>query len=101
MLNGTKEIIFLRATSGFVLLWMNLARKMTIHTAFDIAPEEFEAFTERVISSGATVFKENKSEGNSLYILDPDGHKLEIHSGSLTSRLEALKAKPYSGLIWL
>lgn len=116
-----RSISFYRDTLGFAAhakwdkgaylsagdLWFCLAldepcpKNDYTHTAFDIAPEEFEAFTERVISSGTTVFKENKSEGNSLYILDPDGHKLEIHSGSLTSRLEALKAKPYSGLIWL
>lgn len=71
------------------------------HVAFDIASKEFEAFTERVISLGVEIWKENKSEGQSLYILDPDGHKLEIHSGSLESRLESLRTKPYSGLVWL
>lgn len=71
------------------------------HIAFDIAPEEFDAFAKRVVSSGVKVWKENKSEGQSLYILDPDCHKLEIHSGSLESRLENLTNSPYSGLVWL
>ncbi len=71
------------------------------HIAFDITPEEFESFSSRIFSFGVEVWKQNKSEGQSLYILDPDGHKLEIHVGSLKSRLEALKSKPYSGLTWL
>lgn len=71
------------------------------HVAFNIEPKEFEAFAKRVVSLGAEVWKQNKSEGQSLYILDPDGHKLEIHSGSLESRLESLRTKPYSGLVWL
>ncbi|MGL6313942.1 FosG/FosC2-related fosfomycin resistance glutathione transferase [Vibrio sp. WXL103] len=71
------------------------------HIAFDVASEEFEAFAKCIISLGVEVWKENKSEGQSLYILDPDGHKLELHSGSLKSRLESLKTKPYSGMVWL
>ena len=43
----------------------------------------------------------NSSEGDSLYITDPDGHKLELHSGSLATRFEFLKVKPYDGLEWL
>ncbi|HEX5514181.1 MAG TPA: glutathione transferase, partial [Gammaproteobacteria bacterium] len=44
------------------------------------------------------IWKDNKSEGDSLYFLDPDGHKLEIHVGDLESRLAALREKPYEGL---
>jgi len=43
----------------------------------------------------------NKSEGQSLYILDTDGHKLEIHVGDLKSRLKSLKIRPYKNLVWL
>nr|WP_301339354.1 FosG/FosC2-related fosfomycin resistance glutathione transferase [Vibrio sp. Y20_XG_PY13] len=71
------------------------------HIAFDIEPSEFEVFAKRVTSLGVKVWKENRSEGQSLYILDPDGHRLEIHSGSLQSRLESLSKKTYSGLVWL
>jgi catechol 2,3-dioxygenase-like lactoylglutathione lyase family enzyme len=61
------------------------------HYAFDVAEVEFEALAERVRQQ-ATVWKDNKSEGASLYFLDPDGHRLELHVGSLTSRLAAYRA---------
>jgi predicted lactoylglutathione lyase len=56
---------------------------------------------EKIKESGAPQWKENKSEGDSFYFLDPDGHKLEIHVGDLKQRLESLKSKPYEGLQWL
>ncbi|ECC9552432.1 hypothetical protein DTF12_00300 [Salmonella enterica subsp. salamae] len=33
-----------------------------------------------------------------LYLLDPDGHKLELHVGNLASRLAQCREKPYSGM---
>ena len=36
-------------------------------------------------------WKINTSEGDSLYILDPNNHKLELHVGSLQTRLNYLK----------
>lgn len=45
-----------------------------------------------------TVWKDNKSEGQSFYFLDPDGHKLELHVGDLASRLAQCREKPYSGM---
>jgi catechol 2,3-dioxygenase-like lactoylglutathione lyase family enzyme len=71
------------------------------HIAFSISEADFRLFSERVVAQGVNIWKENRSEGLSLYILDPDGHKLELHSGSLSSRLESLKEKPYKGLVWL
>ena len=71
------------------------------HIAFSISEADFHLFSERVVAQCVNIWKENRSEGLSLYILDPDGHKLELHSGSLSSRLESLKEKPYKGLVWL
>ncbi|QIA65014.1 fosfomycin resistance glutathione transferase [Vibrio astriarenae] len=71
------------------------------HLAFDIESKEFGSFAKHLISLGVEVWKEHQSEGMSLYILDPDGHKLEIYSGSLETRLEALKEKSYNGFVWL
>lgn len=65
------------------------------HYAFSIEDEVFEAFAERLKASGVKEWKVNKSEGKSLYFLDPDGHKLELHAGSLESRLKACRAQPY------
>ena len=63
------------------------------HVAFDVAAEDFEAAVIRVRGSEATIWKENFSEGDSLYFLDPDGHKLELHVGSLQSRLVGMAAE--------
>ncbi|MBT7610713.1 MAG: glutathione transferase [Bacteriovoracaceae bacterium] len=57
------------------------------HTAFDISKDSFKEVSNRIINSKVKIYKENKSEGNSIYFLDPDGHKLEIHFGTLESRL--------------
>jgi catechol 2,3-dioxygenase-like lactoylglutathione lyase family enzyme len=57
------------------------------HIAFSVAPGDFAAMSEQVRAT-ATIWKDNRSEGDSLYFLDPDGHKLELHVGSLQSRLD-------------
>ena len=60
------------------------------HTAFAVAPDDFDAVVDRLLASGAGEWRENRSEGASLYVLDPDGHQLEVHVGTLASRLAAL-----------
>ena len=70
------------------------------HLAFAIAAADFDDFTHRVCTAGITQWRQNRSEGASLYLLDPDGHKLEIHVGSLDTRLRSLQSQPYPGLIW-
>lgn len=71
------------------------------HIAFTVAEANFEQIKTRLTQHQVPSWKENKSEGESLYILDPDGHKLELHLGSLASRLASLKTQPYQGLVWL
>lgn len=71
------------------------------HLALNVEQAQFGAFAQKLKDADVKRWKENTSEGDSLYILDPDNHKLEIHSGSLHSRLESLKSKPYKGLQWL
>ena len=71
------------------------------HIAWSVSKADFNKLSSQIISAGANQWKVNNSEGESLYFLDPDGHKLEIHVGSLEQRLESLKDKPYKGLKWL
>ena len=68
------------------------------HLAFDISESDFEAVKAKILAFGVEQWKQNKSEGKSLYFLDPNGHKFELHVGNLHSRLESLKTKPYDGL---
>lgn len=66
------------------------------HYAFSVNADDFKSMTNRILQSGAFVFKENTSPGESLYFLDPDGHKLEIHVENWSSRIKAKKVCPGS-----
>lgn len=70
------------------------------HVAFSIREDTLPEMHQRLEAAGVTQWQQNSSEGDSLYILDPDGHRLELHCGSLATRLASLKASPYSGLVW-
>lgn len=70
------------------------------HYAFSLDENDFAAFVARLTQAGVTSWKENKSEGASFYFLDPDGHKLELHVGSLAARLAACREKPYAGMVF-
>jgi catechol 2,3-dioxygenase-like lactoylglutathione lyase family enzyme len=65
------------------------------HIAFDVDADAFDAMARRIRESGATVWKENRSEGLSLYFMDPDNHKLELHVGDWKTRLASMKARPW------
>lgn len=64
------------------------------HIAFSVDADNFDEMSQRILDSGATLFKDNTSEGKSLYFCDPDGHKLEIHVGSWRDRILFKKQNP-------
>lgn len=64
------------------------------HYAFSVSPDEFITMSRRIIDSGAVVFKDNTSPGDSLYFLDPNQHKLELHVSDWKTRIDAKKADP-------
>jgi len=71
------------------------------HLAFSLDARNFEALIFKLCEMKLVQWQKNSSEGQSYYFLDPDGHKLELHLGSLMSRLESLREEPYEGLVWL
>lgn len=68
------------------------------HVAFSVACGTFHESAGALRSHNVALWKDNVSEGDSLYFLDPDGHKLELHAGDLQTRLAALRQQPYEGL---
>jgi glutathione S-transferase fosA5 len=90
-------------------LWFCLALEVNLsdrplnltyeHIAFSVSEADFQPLRSRLTDTGAPRWQENHSEGGSLYFLDPDGHKLEIHTTGLKSRIEALKKSPSKDLV--
>lgn len=68
------------------------------HLAFDVSASNFSSLSKKLLDHGVQLWKENKSEGDSLYFLDPNGYKLELHVGGLEERLASLKIAPYDDL---
>ncbi len=77
-----------------------LASPAYTHYAFSISQHDFPAFAARLRAAGVPEWQENRSAGDSLYFLDPDGHQLEAHTGSLAQRLAACRAAPYQGMVF-
>ncbi|MFO0553324.1 MAG: VOC family protein [Polyangiaceae bacterium] len=70
------------------------------HLAFSIEQAAFGRFVDAVRAWGAPTWQPSTSEGDSLYFLDPDGHKLEAHVGDWRSRLAACRAAPYDDMVF-
>ena len=68
------------------------------HIAFDVLKDDFEDMKKLMLKNHVIQWQKNRSEGNSIYILDPDGHKLEIHVGNLKSRLKTMKSENFPNL---
>jgi glutathione S-transferase fosA5 len=66
------------------------------HVAFSVSPERLGPLRARIEEAGATVWQAGRDE-RSFYFLDPDGHRLELHTSDLTTRLEEFAADPPEG----
>ena len=57
------------------------------HIAFSVSAGDFATTSRNLLDAGCKTFKDNTSEGDSFYFLDPDGHKLELHVGDWKTRI--------------
>ena len=69
------------------------------HTAFTVSGDDFPRLVDQLRRIGAVCWQENRSPGDSHYFLDPDGHKLEIHTSTLADRMKALLQSPPKDLV--
>ena len=93
------EGAYFLAGQDWICLYLDPKREATpspcyTHVAFSVTQEDFEALSQRIQNAGTILWKDNLSEGNSLYFLDPSGHKLEIHVGDWKSRSFFKKENP-------
>lgn len=58
------------------------------HVAFSVSPTQLPLLAAKLAAAGVARWQE-PDHSESFYFLDPDGHKLELHSGDLHSRLAA------------
>ncbi len=65
------------------------------HVAFTVTRSALVQLKDRFAADNIQQWQENSSEGDSLYMLDPDGHKLEVHVGSLQSRLQHIRSSKH------
>lgn len=68
------------------------------HIALQLPADQFEPARARLAAAGAVIWKDNRSEGDSIYLLDPDGHKLELHATGWRERLAHARQQPWEGL---
>jgi glutathione S-transferase fosA5 len=82
---------------------VNLKSEMSsvyTHIAFTVSPAAFNYYRDHIEQLNLKLWQANTSEGDSLYILDPDNHKLELHVGNWQTRLAALKENPYEDMVF-
>lgn len=71
-----------------------IANPCYTHYAFHVEEKDFNRLEEIIRNYGCPIFKENTSPGKSFYFIDPDGHKLEIHSDTWIDRITHKKDTP-------
>ena len=94
------EKIFSKSPEKFFLIggtWIALMQGTALsersynHVAFKIGEAEFEKYESRLDSLGIEILPPRPrvpGEGRSLYFYDHDNHLFELHTGTLTDRLE-------------
>jgi catechol 2,3-dioxygenase-like lactoylglutathione lyase family enzyme len=70
------------------------------HICFNVSKIHFNTFVKKIKENTITEWQENQTEGDSLYILDDSGNKLEIHFSTLKERIKFGKKHFGKNLEW-
>lgn len=103
---GAKLLVKGRTSAYFDLngIWLALNEEKDIprqdieasytHIAFSIDEADFDKTREKLIKCKVNILPSrprNEKDKKSIYFTDPDGHKLEFHTGTLQDRLDYYK----------
>ena len=58
------------------------------HICFNISKNNFDKIKRKIHKTNVKEWQENKTEGESIYILDDSGNKLEIHYSNIKNRIK-------------
>ena len=70
------------------------------HIAFHIDRADYQTLVSKLVNLGIKQWKENETEGESFYFLDPSGNKFELHYSDLDSRIQDGKANWGNDVTW-
>jgi catechol 2,3-dioxygenase-like lactoylglutathione lyase family enzyme len=70
------------------------------HICFNIPKRHFKIFVEGIRKNNIKEWQKNETEGDSLYIVDDSGNKLEIHFSTLKERIKYGKKHYSKGTEW-
>ncbi len=70
------------------------------HLAFTASDSLYRKLLQLVAAGSLPSWQENSTEGDSIYFLDPDGNKLELHKTTLKDRITHGKLHWGSEVTW-
>jgi catechol 2,3-dioxygenase-like lactoylglutathione lyase family enzyme len=70
------------------------------HICFNISKKSYKGFIENIKSLKIKEWQENKTQGNSIYLLDDSGNKLEIHFSTIKERIKNGKKNWENNVEW-
>lgn len=69
------------------------------HVAFHAPPDALATIRLRVEAAAVETWQQNWTEGDSIYVTDPSGHRIEVHSTTLLDRLRHSVGHPWDGFV--
>lgn len=99
-----KKGAYLLAGDLWFTLSFNLDRPPEVgldytHYAFSVSQVDLDYYRQNIEQLNLKLWQDNTSEGDSIYILDPDNHKLELHVGNWQTRIQAIQENPYEDMV--
>jgi len=70
------------------------------HICFNVKKRQYKIFIEKIKENEIKEWQKNETEGDSLYILDDSGNKLEIHYSKLKDRIKYGKKHYENNVKW-